>query len=599
VSVLVEFQPVQPPDHHAIRVISALEAGASISAALMPTLSRIKTRMQRRLRGRPDPKADAAAGLTVGIASVPDGMAASVLAGVNPVHGLYAAMTGSIVGGLTARTQLMVVTTTSAAALAAGEALSGLSGEERTAALALLVVLAGVLQLAAGLLRLGRFTRFVSHSVMKAFLLGIAVLIVLGQLPGLAGAEVEGDNALERAFDLLVHPGRIHLASLAIGLAALFLVVLLVKTRLHALAALAAVAIPSLVVWAFDAGGVAVVGDVPSGLPTPHLPPLAAFSLDLLTGAAALAAIVLVQGAGVAESVPTKDASPDADFRAQGYANIASGLVRGLPVGGSLGQTALNVSGGARTRCASVGAGICLALVLLVFSGLVAHVVMPALAALLLVAAWGTIDLPEAVSIWRTGTATKIIAATTFAATVFLPIQAAVGIGIVLSALIYLNRAATDVRLVELVRRDDGRLEERALPPTLPGGEVTIVNVYGSVFYAGARTLQERLPRPEGERPVVVLRLRGHTKLGATFVEVLAGYADELADAGGRLYLAGVDHETRALIERTRKLSPQAAERIFEATPIIGEATERAFAAGEAWLVASSPRDDAPSATLS
>jgi sulfate permease, SulP family len=544
-------------------------------------------------------KADGAAGLTVGIASVPDGMAASVLAGVNPVHGLYAAMAGSIVGGLTARTQLMVVTTTSAAALAAGEALSGLSGEERTAALALLVVLAGGLQVAAGVLRLGRFTRFVSHSVMKAFLLGIAVLIVLGQLPDLAGAEVEGDSTLERAFDLLVHPGRIHLASLTMGLAALVLVVVLARTRLRAFAALAAVAIPSLVVWALDAGGVDVVGDVPSGLPTPDLPPLSAFSIDLLTGAAALAAIVLVQGAGVAESVPTTDASPDADFRAQGYANVASGLVRGIPVGGSLGQTALNTSGGARTRWASVAAGLCIALVLLVFSGLVVHVVMPALAALLLVAAWGTIDLPEAVSIWRTGTATKIIAATTFAATLFLPIQAAVGIGVVLSALIYLNQSATDIRVMEIVRRDDGRLEERALPSTLPGGVVTIVNVYGSVFYAGARTLDERLPRPGGERPVVVLRLRGHTKIGATFIDVLAGYADELARAGGRLYLAGVDHEARVSIERTRKVSPQAAERIFEATPIVGESTEHAFEAGEAWLVASSRRDDEPRASLS
>jgi sulfate permease, SulP family len=304
-------------------------------------------------------KADGAAGLTVGIASVPDGMAASVLAGVNPVHGLYASMAGSIVGGLTARTQLMVVTTTSAAALAAGEALSGLSGEERTAALALLVVLAGGLQVAAGLLRLGRFTRFVSHSVMKAFLLGIAVLIVLRQLPVLTGADVEGDNTLARPFDLLMHPGQIHLASLTVGLAALVFVVGLSRTRLSALAALAAVAIPSFVVWALDAGGVDVVGDVPSGLPTPELPALSTFSLDLLTGAAALAAIVLVQGAGVAQSVPQTDASPDADFRAQGYANVASGLVRGILVGGSLGQTALNVSAGARTRWASVAAGVC------------------------------------------------------------------------------------------------------------------------------------------------------------------------------------------------------------------------------------------------
>jgi SulP family sulfate permease len=552
--------------------------------------------MEMRIRSflpqRDDLKADGAAGLTVGIASVPDGMAASVLAGVNPIHGLYAAMAGSIVGGLTARTKLMLVTTTSAAALAAGGALSGLSGEERTAALALLVVLAGALQVAAGLLRLGRFTRFVSHSVMKAFLLGVAVLIVLGQLPQIAGADVEGDSAPERALQLVLHPGRIELGSLAAGLAALSLVLVLTRTPLRPLAALAAVGIPSLVVWALDASGVEVVGEVPSGLPVPELPPLSAFSLDLLTGAGAVAAIVLVQGAGVSESVPDPDgvpAAPDADFRTQGYANVASGLLRGLPVGGSLGQTALNVSSGARTRWASVAAGLFVALVLIALSGLVAYVVMPALAALLLLAAWSTIDFREALSIWRTGTATKIVAAATFGATLFLPIQAAVGIGVVLSALIYLNQAATDVHIVQLIPRPDGRFEERPPPETLPGGEVTILDVYGSVFYAGARTLEQRLPPPE-ERSVVVLRLRGHSRIGATFVDVLAGYADQLRRANGRLYLAGVDKDALGLIGRTRKVSADAAERIFEATPVRGESTLQALAAAQAWQITPSGR---------
>jgi SulP family sulfate permease len=550
-------------------------------------------RVRSLLPRREDAKADGAAGLTVGIASVPDGMAAAVLTGVNPIQGLYGAMAGSIVGGLTARTQLMIVTTTSAGALAAGDALSGLTGDERAGALALLLVLAGGLQIAAGLLRLGRFTGFVSHSVMKAFLLGIAVLIVLGQLPQLSGAEVEGDSALERALDLFLHPGRIELGSLAAGFGALALVLVLTRTSLRIVAALAAVAIPSLVVWALDAG-VEVVGEVPAGLPTPELPPLSAFSFDLLTGAAALAAIILVQGAGVAQSAPSPDPSPDADFRSQGFANVASGLVRGIPVGGSLGQTALNLSSGARTRWASVATGLCIALVLLVFSDLVGYVVMPALAALLLLAAWSTIDVREALSIWRTGTATKIIAASTFAATLFLPIQAAVGLGVVLSALLYLNQAATDVKLVELVIRPDGRFEERLPPRVLPGDQVTILDVYGSVFYAGARTLDERLPQPDGaERPVVVLRLRGHTKVGATFVEVLARYSEELKQAGGRLYLAGVDPEARDLIVRTGKVSTAAAERIFPATPIVGESTEQAAAAGEAWLI--EPRSDSSS----
>ena len=145
---------------------------------------------------------EALAGVPGAIGSVPDGMAAAVLAGVNPVFGLYASFAGPIAGGLTASTRLMVITTTSAAALAAGSALAGVDPAERPAALFLLTLLAGVLMLAAGILRLGRYTRFVSHSVMIGFLTGVAVNIVAGQIPDLTGVDAEGRFAVGRALDV-------------------------------------------------------------------------------------------------------------------------------------------------------------------------------------------------------------------------------------------------------------------------------------------------------------------------------------------------------------------------------------------------------------
>ena len=137
-------------------------------------------------------KTDAVAGLPGAIGGVPDGMAASVLTGVNPIHGLYASFAGRVAGGLGASTELMVITTTSAAALAAGSAVESLSAQDRPAALFLLAILAGAVMITAGLLRLGRFTRFVSHSVMIGFLSGVAVNIIFGQIPDLTGAPRRG-----------------------------------------------------------------------------------------------------------------------------------------------------------------------------------------------------------------------------------------------------------------------------------------------------------------------------------------------------------------------------------------------------------------------
>jgi MFS superfamily sulfate permease-like transporter len=160
-------------------------------------------------------------------------MAAGVLAGVSPVHGLYASIFGPVAGGLTSSSKLMVITTTSAAALAAGSAVSSVPADQRPEALFLLTVLAGGLMIAAAALRLGRLTRFVPHSVMIGFLTGVAVNIILGQLPDLVGSDVSGDFALAKAWHLLLDPRSIGFASLVTGLGALGLLVIFGRSRLR------------------------------------------------------------------------------------------------------------------------------------------------------------------------------------------------------------------------------------------------------------------------------------------------------------------------------------------------------------------------------
>ena len=189
-------------------------------------------------------KADLLAGLPVAIGGVPDGMAAGVLAGVNPVHGLYASFAGPIGGGLTSSTRLMVITTTGAGALAAGSAVSGVAPAQRSEALVLLTLIAGVLMIAAGVAKLGRYTRFVSHSVMLGFLTGVALNIIFGQLSDLTGAPAEGGFALAKAVDVIVHPRDIDVPSLLVGLGAMAILVLLARTRLGIVGALVALVVP-------------------------------------------------------------------------------------------------------------------------------------------------------------------------------------------------------------------------------------------------------------------------------------------------------------------------------------------------------------------
>jgi sulfate permease, SulP family len=312
-------------------------------------------------------------------------------------------------------------------------------------------------------------------------------------------------------------------------------------------------------------------------------------SFDLVAGAFAVAVIVLVQGAGVSESAPNPDGAPpstDRDFLAQGAANLVSGLFRGQPVGGSVGQTALNVAVGARTRWAAIWSGVWMLVILAVFSGVVGLVAMPTLAAILIFAAIASVRPREIMNVLRTGPVSQVAVVVTFLATLFLPVAAAVGVGVALSMLLQLNQEAMDLKVVELVPRADGRFVEHPAPRALTSNQVTALDVYGSLFYAGARTLQAKLPAPaETANPVVVLRLRGRSTFGATFVAVVADYAERLDAVGGRLYLSGLEPEVADVVRRTSKVALSGPVRIFQATDLVGESTQAAYRDAEAWIV--------------
>jgi SulP family sulfate permease len=487
----------------------------------------------------------------------------------------------------------MIIATTSAASLSAGQALGGLRGDARDNALFLMVVLVGAFQILFGLLGTGRLTRFVSYSVMTGFIIGIAVLTTLSQLPTIAGYEpTAGNNKVTQTINLLSNLHRINLWSLAAAGITLLLAILLPRTKLGNFGRLLAIIVPSVLALLFHLDSVQIVrdvGEIPKGIPMPHLPTFSAFSFDVITGALAVAVIILVQGAGVSQSVPNPDGSRrsmSSDFIAQGAANAASGLFRGLPVGGSLSTTALSVISGARTHWAAIFAGLWMALLVIVFPSLVSYVAMPPLGMLLIIASLSTIKPPDALSVWNTGWPSRLAGVTTFLSTLLLPIQAAVGFGVVLSALLYINESSTDISVVELVKRADGLIEEHKAPTKLQSNKVTVLDVYGHLFYAGARTLQRLLPTPSGaENPAVILRLRGRTNLGATLVEVLANYAEKLEAAHGRLYLTGIGEGAYEQMVRTGKLHLTGPVRVYEATSVRGQSTREAYADAKTWLV--------------
>jgi SulP family sulfate permease len=533
---------------------------------------------------------DLIAGLTTGVANIPDAMASAILAGANPVQGLYAIMIGTPLGAIFGSSAFMTVAATSALAMTAGMALEGYSGDEHARAMATLAVLTGVLMVMAGLFKLGRLLRFVANSVVIGFLTGVSINVILSQLSDFTGYASGYSNKVINAANTFMNLNLVDSQTTTIGLLTVLIILLVDKTRLRNFSMLVGMVVGSAAVILFGWTAVQQVNDVaviPTSLPLPQLPDFA-LMLPLLADAVALAIIALVQGAGVSKAYPNPDGTyPNSsrDFIGQGAANIGAGLLRGMPIGGSVSSTALNISSGAKSRWANIFAGLLVVIAVLLFSGAVSAVAMPAMAALLIVAGFQSIKRERILD--DTGWTPRLVMLVTLLLTLAVPLQRAVFIGVLFSVFFYFFFSSSkEVRVTALTPQQDGSIEESPPPASLPGSAVTVLQVYGNLTVAGAETMEAKLPTVgTAERAVVILRMRAQEAIGSGFIAVVERYANQLKAHGGKLMLAGVNEKAQEQLAHTETTSDVLGdENVFAATKTLGASTRMAYTAANQWL---------------
>jgi len=329
------------------------------------------------------------------------------------------------------------------------------------------------------------------------------------------------------------------------------------------------------------------ISAIPRELPQLALPQLS-LVLSLLLPAISIAIIGLVQGAGVSQGTPNPDGRyPDVsrDFLGQGVANMATSLVGGIPAGGSVSGTALIMGAGARSRWGNIFVALFVALIVLLAGPLVERVPMPALAALLIVAGFQGMRVTQAVMAWKTGRVSRVVMLVTFLATLIVPLQFAVLFGVALSILLNTIRQSNKVVVTQWVLQPQGFPLEQPPPRRLSSHELMVLHVYGSLFFAAAKNIEDALPTVgDATQAVVAIVLRGKSEIGSTFVNVLQRYARALQAGRGKLMLVGVDPAVRDQLAKTGVLQAIGEDNVFVATPQLGEALNRAVAAADAWL---------------
>lgn len=498
-------------------------------------------------------RADLVAGVTVGVVALPLALAFGASAGVGPAAGIVTAVVAGVVAAVFGGSRLQVSGPTGAMAVV----LAPIVAAHGVGAVAAVSILAGVLVVAAGLLRLGRLVSFLPWPVIEGFTVGIACVIGLQQVPAALAAPADGGHGVlaaaagaVRAAGTVVPTGTLLWAT---GTVAAVVVVMVVLQRVHAGIPASLVAVVLVTVVAEAAGApLPRIGALPDTLPVPTVPGLDVATLPTLGGAAlavaALAAIESLLSARVAATMaPSRGAyDPNRELVGQGLASVASGLFGGMPATGAIARTAVNVRSGARTRLAAVLHALVILAVVLLAAGTVSRIPLAALAGVLLVTCVRMVSRATVRSVFGAGRSAAAAFVVTAVLTVALDLIVAIEVGLAVAVLLALRHLAgtAHVRVEPL----PGEAE--------PGDErITLLRLEGPLFFGAAdRVSREVLRRSGDDSGVVILRLSGLAMVDASGAVALSELIADLEAAGTIVLVKGVQDRHREVLESVRTL---------------------------------------------
>ena len=528
-------------------------------------------------------RGDVLAGIAVAAMIVPKDLGYAGIAGIPVQNGLYAAAAGAIVYAVFCTSRhISTGPSSSLAAVAGGAVLVAGVGEAEAAGLvAAITLVTGVLFLLLAVLRLGWIARFLSRAVVTGFLAGAAVDVVIGELPKLTGTEASGETSWAELASWIGSLGDISGTTLVVGVVALAVILALrfAAPRVPGALVLVVGGLLATPLFGLDAHGVALVGEVPRGLPTPGLPDLDVFTQHYATILAASAGLLLIgfsQTAGDARAFAARHryrVDLDQESVAQGMANVAAGAFRGMPVSTSLSASSLNESAGARTPLASLVTGALVVLTLLVLAPLFSDLPKAVLGAVIIDAVvFGMIDIAELRRLRRVKPFDFWVAATAIVAVLSAGVLAGVVIGIALS-LIWLVYVATTPQLPLLGREPGTNVFRDAGDETFPG--LAMVRLDGGLFFATAEALDERIRAlvQNADPPLraVLLDMESVDFVDSQGAATLSEILDFTESAGVRLSLARVKPAVAKVLAGDGVLERLGEDRVHGSIPLAVE----------------------------
>lgn len=534
-------------------------------------------------------RADLIAGLTVAAISFPQAIAYALIAGVDPKFGVYSAIVVTTIASIFGSSSHLINGPTSAISLLVFTALAFIDSEntgQLYQALFLLGVLVGAFQIIIAVFRLGNLTRYISESVIIGFMAAAAFLLAIGQLGNALGVKDKGNGhmqVLRRVWLTLFHGDAINYRAVIISASAVVLAVVLRKAvqrfglpQVDMLAVLVITALIAYVAgWSVPGTGgrtaVSVAAKVPRSLPTPHIPDVnTAWLPELSTGALAIAFVGIIEALSIAKAIAHQTQQKldyNRQIMAEGLANLGGGFFQSLPGSGSLSRSAINYQSGAATRFSGIVSAATVAVALLLFAPLLRYVPQPALAGLLLVTAARLVDFKRLIYTLKASRYDAGLVIVTAFTGIAIDLDKAVLLGVILSILLFVPRAAK-LKATELIVTPERVVRERVRGDE-PDASTVIYDLEGELFFGAAPELDRHLAdlthriEAEDQGKIVILRLKRVRHPDVVCIERIEHFLRELTDRDVTVLLAGVRPDTAEILKNVGFQSWFPAEHVF------------------------------------
>ena len=510
-------------------------------------------------------KSDLAAGLTTAIMLIPQAMAYAMLAGLDPIIGLYASTLPLVVYALFGTSRQLAVGPVAMVSLLVASGVGAAAGADAGPAVfaayaALLALLVGVMQLGMGMLRLGFLVRFLSHPVIAGFSSAAALIIGFSQLKHVLGVDLPKSNYVhEILISAVQRLGEVQPITLAIALASVATLSVLKRIAPRFPRFLLVVVGGTLAVWGLglDQQGVSRVGAVPQGLPGRALPALDMAALEaLLPVALTISLVGFMESISVAKNFARQggyEVDADQELKGLGLANIAGAFFQAYPVTGGFSRTAVNAQAGSQTGVASLITGVLVALTLVLFTPLFHFLPKAVLAAIIMTAVFGLVDVKEARHLWHVSRPDLALMGLTFLATLALGIEE----GILAASLLAFVWQTSQPHVAVLGRLPGStvyrNIERHGNATRTPG--VLALRMDAPLYFANTVFLKGTLQALEAQldRPLqhLVLDAKGISSLDASGDALLHELLGDYQRRGVQLWLAGVRGPVLDMLDRS------------------------------------------------